>query len=64
MAPGRGMRKSTDCGNSVPGAYKSCGLAKDTRKPMDNSDYGVKAVDQVFVPIVFETLSLFLRVVE
>jgi hypothetical protein len=50
------MRKSTDCGNSVPGAYKSCGLAKDTRKPMDDSDYRAKAVNQVaiFVPIVFE----------
>jgi hypothetical protein len=64
MAPGGGTRKSVDYGESVTGAHKSCGLAKDTRKPMDNSDYGVKAVDQVFVPIVFETLSLFLRVVE
>jgi hypothetical protein len=40
----------------VTGAYKSCGLAKDTRKSMDDSNYRVKAVDQVaiFVPIVFE----------
>jgi hypothetical protein len=55
------MGKSADHGNSIPGAYGACRLAKNTRKRMDDSDYGAKTVDEVaiFVPILFERCLSF-----
>jgi hypothetical protein len=40
----------------VSEAYEACCLSKDSRKHMDDLDYGAKAVDQfaIFVSIVFE----------
>jgi hypothetical protein len=59
--PWKGVRKSAGYGNSMPNAYEACRLAKDTRKRMDDSDYGEKAVDQaaIFVPMVFELCLSF-----
>ena len=56
--------KSANYGNSAYGPCpRPCRFAKDPRKRMGDFDYGTKAVDQVviFVPIVFELLTLFLE---